>query len=65
MIRGIIFMGKSRIMSMGGLLWESLGRIVDCLKKIWRVWYVLVLYKRTQPNPGREYRRGGGGGACN
>lgn len=31
MIEGIIFMGKSRIMSMGGLLWGLLGLIVDCI----------------------------------
>ena len=30
MIGGITFMGKSRIMSMGGLLWVLVGLIADC-----------------------------------
>lgn len=44
MIGEIIFMGKSRIMSMGGLLWGLLGLIVDCI--IGGFWYVLSTRNR-------------------
>lgn len=33
-------MEKSRIMSIGGLLWGLLGLIVDCT--VGRIWYVLM-----------------------
>lgn len=49
MIGGITFMGKSRIRSMGGLLWALLGLIVDCYKYSWLGWHVLgnCTYIRT------------------